>query len=365
VHVEWLALEGFRAYETLHIELAAGTNVFVGPNGAGKTSLLEAVNYLGYLRSFRGSSDAALVRVGSDSAVIRGEVDDSVSRHLVEIELSATDRRRVRLDGKRPRRNSDLAAVVPSVTFSPDDLALVKGGPALRRELIDDLSRILRPAAAADQDDYAKALRQRNALLRSDRYGGIEDELAAFDAAMAGAGARIYLERQRLLLEMAPYLQGAYATISGDDVVLTCEYSAKWIDNGSADETSVGSHLLGEFESRRRVDLERRVTTSGPHRDDISLVIGGRSSRDQASQGEQRSVVLAVKLAAFDLLVDGTDRRPIMLLDDVLSELDPARAAAVRSRLPGSQALVTTAREEDAAILDGAVWDVAGKVERR
>lgn len=354
MHIAWIELVNFRVHEALRLELSENTNVFLGPNGVGKTSILEAASYLGYLRSFRASPDKALIRSGQESAVIRAGVDDGVSEHSVEIELNADSPRKVRLNGKRPRRNADLAAVVPNVIFAPDDLELIKGGPGLRRDFLDDLMASMRPTSRAAQDDYGKALRQRNALLR--RGGATDDELAAFDETLARTGARIYLDRIDLLGRLQAPLTAAHNGIVVGAPPVAWTYLAKWVDPAPPQLEALEQRLSDELESRWRIDRERTVTTTGPHRDDISILLGGRDSRNQASQGEQRSLVLSIKLAAFDLLAGTLDSAPVILLDDVLSELDEVRAGAVRERLPGRQSLVTTARADDAALLDGKLW---------
>lgn len=357
MHIAWLELADFRVHDRLRLELDEHTNIFVGPNGVGKTSILEAASYLGYLKSFRSAPDKALIRAGETAAVIRAGVDDSVSEHTVEVELNHDSPRKVRLDGKRPRRNSDLASVVPNVIFSPDDLELVKGGPGLRRNFLDDLVRSMRPTSGAAQDDYSKALRQRNTLLR--RGGATDDELAAFDETLSRAGARIFIDRMELIERLDAPLNAAHASIATDADAVVWSYFAKWSgDQRELAYDELRQRLADELESRWRADRERSVTTAGPHRDEVSIVLGDRDSRTQASQGEQRSVVLSLKLAAFDLLSDALETPPIILLDDVLSELDERRAGAVRERLPGRQSLVTTARIEDSALLDGKRWEM-------
>ncbi|MGI9626858.1 MAG: DNA replication/repair protein RecF, partial [Longimicrobiales bacterium] len=167
MHLTWLELTDFRSYPSLRIELDPATNLFVGDNGLGKTNVLEAAAYLSRLKSFRGAPDKALVRDGADGAVLRGEFATTDRTHLVEVEIPADGRRRVRFNNKKPKRYSDVAAEVPVVTFLPDDVGLIKGGPGNRRDYLDELAAALSPVAGAAQSDLAQALKQRNALLRN------------------------------------------------------------------------------------------------------------------------------------------------------------------------------------------------------
>jgi DNA replication and repair protein RecF len=364
VRLEWLELQRFRSYPQLEFRPDPGTNLLVGDNGAGKTNLLEAIAYLGNLRSFRKAPDDALIASGATDTVVRGSVAGPVSGHTIEVLLSRTSRRRVLLDGKRPSRNAELRARLRCVTFLPDDLEIIKGSAGQRRELLDDLAAQLRPAAAADQADLDRALRQRNALLRS--HGPMADEhaLAGFEAAIASAGARVVRHRLEAADAMTPFLEASYAALGPDKV--RWHYRSAWA-NATSSEPELAADLVRMLEERRRRDMERRVTTAGPQRDEPGLFLDDRDSRTHASQGEQRSLVLALRLAAFDLLADEFDDPPLLLLDDVFSELDVTRAHAVVERLPGAQAFLTSARRGDVGDIDGVSWDVdpAGRVVAR
>ncbi len=358
MRLEWLELRDFRCYETLSFRPDAATNLLIGANGAGKTSVLEAVGYLSRLRSFRGSPDVALVRDGGSSAIARGEFA-AESRHLVEVEIPVEGRRRILVDGKRPRRFADVAAMVRLVAFLPDDLDLVKRGPALRRDYLDDVAVQIWPAAAAEQTEFERALRQRNALLRE--YGGEVDtaELAVWDTEVALTGARVMRRRLLLLGDLGPVLADVYRRIDPDAGSLTWRYDTK-LGPGDAlttDTEDLAAQLGDGLAGRHRVDKERRVTTVGPHRDEPGFDLDGRDVRTQASQGEQRSTALSLRIAAFELIRSQTGDTPILLLDDVFSELDAGRADALVGRLPEGQIFVTSARPEDVP-LEGVTWSV-------
>ena len=356
MRLDWLELRQFRSYPQLDFRPDPGTNLLVGDNGAGKTNLLEAIAYLSALRSFRKAPDDALVATGADEAVMRCGVTGPVSEHTIEVLLSRVQRRRVQLDGKRPSRNAELRSRLRCVTFLPDDLELIKGSAGQRRGLLDDIAAQLRPTAAADQSDFDRALRQRNALLRAEGALADTDALASFEDALATSGAKVVSHRWATVAAMTPFLQAAYRSLGPDTV--QWRYESAWA-LAEASEEDLVALLAEELASRRRRDMERRVTTAGPQRDDPRLLLGERDSRTHASQGEQRSLVLALRLAAFDLLSNEFDDPPILILDDVFSELDANRATAIIERLPGAQAFLSSARRDDVGEMVGAYWDVA------
>lgn len=355
MRLEWLELVDFRSYPQLSFSPDPGLNVVVGDNGAGKTNLLEAVCFLSSLRSFRNAPEDALIALDSDASVIRGEVQGPVSMHRIEVMLSRAERRRVLLDGKRPRRNAELRATLRVVTFLPDDLELVKGSAGRRRGFLDDVAGQLHPSALADQSDLERALRQRNTLLRQQRRNADSNALAGFEGQIAVAGARVVIQRRNAIRDLEPYLHEAYQAFGSD--VVSWLYDSRWAPE-SNDEVEVGAALAAGLERARGQDMDRGVTTVGPHRDNPVLRLDMRDSRTHASQGEQRSLVLSLRLATFDLILDRFDDAPVILFDDVFSELDPTRAAAVLQRLPGAQTFVSSARQDDLA--GGTRWRVEG-----
>lgn len=364
MRLDWIELQGFRSYPQLEFQPAAGVNLLMGANGAGKTNLLEAIAYLSALRSFRKAPDDALIATGAEEAVVRGAVAGPVSEHTIEVMLSRSTRRKVLLDGKRPARNAELRARLRCVTFLPDDLELIKGSAGQRRDLLDDLSAQLRPTAAADQADFERALRQRNALLRNEGSLADIDALASFEQAIAASGAKVVSHRLATAQALTPFLQSAYGALGPDTV--RWSYESSWADPAAA-EPELADALLAALAERRRRDMERRLTTTGPQRDEPRLFLDDRDARTHASQGEQRSLVLALRLAAFDLLSNEFDDPPVLLLDDVFSELDSVRAQAVIERLPGAQAFLSSARPDDVGDVAGTYWDVeaSGKVVAR
>ena len=353
MHLSWLELRGFRSYEELSFHPEPGLNVLIGDNGAGKTNVLEAIGYLSRLSSFRSAPDAALVRTGAEAAVVRGGIERESGELKVEVELPAEGRRRILVNGKRPRRNSDVAVEVPLVAFLPDDLDVVKRGPGLRRDYVDEVAGHISPSAGADRTEYDKIVRQRNRFLRDEGHQADMVTLDVWDERMADVGGRLVSARLSLLERLRDHLTRGYEAVAGEAAErLRASYEAWWLD-----EAEPGRSLLEALTERRRRDLDQRTTTVGPHRDDVGLYLDSRPARTHASQGEQRSVALALRIAAFGLLEDRHDRPPILLLDDVFSELDPGRSEGVIELLPKGQVFVTSAREDEVP-LAGRRWRV-------
>lgn len=364
MHLARLELTNFRSYQTLRMEPDPGVNVLIGQNGAGKTNILEAIGYLSMQKSLRRTPDVALIRTGEEAAVIRGEFGDSTGPIEVAVEIPEQGRRHVLVNGKRPKRISDVANTVPMVAFLPDDLDLVKRGPSLRREYLDDLGAQLIPTVGADQTEFEKTLRQRNSLLRHEGRNVDPMTLDVWDVRLADYGGRVAANRLTLLSRLESLLGDAYRTVGGGaEKSLVPRYSSSWFTPGDArlvdrDHEELSSKLLRALEQRRARDLETRTTSAGPHRDDPGFVLDGRDVRVQASQGEQRSVALGLRIAAYQLLEDRHGRPPILLLDDVFSELDPGRAEGVTGLLPRGQVFVTSARDDEVPTI-GKRWRVA------
>lgn len=359
-----LELTRFRSYQTLRVEPDPGVNVLIGRNGAGKTNILEAIGYLSMQKSLRRTPDAALIKTGEESAVVRGGFNDTTGPVEVAVEIPEQGRRQVLVNGKRPKRLGDVANTVPMVAFLPDDLDLVKRGPSLRREYLDDLGAQLIPTVGADQAEFEKALRQRNSLLRREGRNVDPMTLDVWDLRLAEAGGRVASNRLALLSRLEGLLGVAYRTVGGGArQSLVTRYSSSWFTPGDVpaadrDHEQLSSALLRALEQRRARDLETRTTSAGPHRDDPGFVLDDRDVRVQASQGEQRSVALSLRVAAYELLEDRHGRPPILLLDDVFSELDPGRAEGVTLLLPRGQVFVTSARDDEVPTI-GKRWRVA------
>jgi len=338
VLVSRLWLTDFRNYTTAEAELAPRLTMVVGPNGEGKTNLLEAIAYLATLSSFRSAPPEALVRTGCARAVVRAEGARLGRLLLLEAELPTAGRPRVAVNRQPLRRARDLLGSLRVSVFSPDDLALVKGGPAERRRWLDDTLVGSHPRADAVRSEFERVLRQRNALLR--QVGGRLDAEAAatldvWDAKLVESGEALARARADLVMRLEPVLDRAYRNLSGaeGEPVVIAAYEAPWRATG----------LAAALAQARAEELRRGISLVGPQRDDLSLALGALPARTHASQGEQRSLALALRLAAHDLMAEIAGEPPVLLLDDVFSELDPARSEALLALLPAGQAVLTTA----------------------
>lgn len=361
MRVDWLALLHFRSYESLHWSPDPDVNLLIGPNGAGKTNVLEAVAYLASLKSFRSAPDASLVSDEADSAVLRAGITSEERDRLIEIEVPRRGSRRTQLDKTRLKKTADLLGAIRVIAFLPEDLDLVKRGPAYRRDLLDDIAVQLWPAAHLDQAEFDRALRQRNAFLKT----GERDDLtlSVWDSRLSQAAGRVIARRYRVLETLGPYLDGAYGDIAGGGEGAAFTYTTSWGEGGElvgASAAEYGESIATSLEAAHRLDYERRMTTVGPHRDDPGFSIDGHETRTHGSQGEQRTMALAVKLAAHRAVAEAVGESPVLLLDDVFSELDPDRSSALAEALPvDTQTMITSARPEDVP-LTGKVWMVEG-----
>ena len=345
----WLQFRDFRCHEALEFSPGPGSNVLVGGNGAGKSSILEAIGYLATLASFRRAPEAALVRVGAEAAVLRGEFTGEAGTVRVEVEIPRQGRHRVQIDGKRASGRAEVAARVALVAFLPDDLDLVKRGPAYRREFADDLAVQLWPGAAVDQQEYERALRQRNALLRREGRRADPMTLEVWDERLAVLGAGVVHRRLQALGAVAGGVEALCRRLGGRERPSPGSTwgpgSGRWRPRRPRWRCKGG--WCGAAAAARAEDLDRRTTTVGPHRDEVALLAQGRDLRTRASQGEQRTVALALRLAAFDLLAERRRSAPVLVLDDVFSELDGERRARLVERLPQGQVFISTAHGED------------------
>ena len=350
LHHLWLT--DFRSWATAELVLADGLTVVRGPNGAGKTNLLEAVGYAATLSSFRGAAVETLVREGCERAVVRAEGRRGGRDLLIEAEVKPRGRGRVTLNRQAVRRAADLLQAFRVSVFSPDDLALVKGPPAGRRRWLDDTLSSLHPRNDALRRDLERVVRQRTTLL-AQAAGRLTPEVATtldvWDAKLAELGDALAAARAGLLGRLESLVAKVYVELAGAAPQgpapgsVTLAYEAPWRQQG----------LAAALAAARGEELRRGVSLVGPHRDDVVLAIGRLPARTHASQGEQRTLALALRLAAHQVLADDAGEPPVLLLDDVFSELDAARSQSLLEHLPPGQALLTTT----GAVPEGAAVD--------
>jgi len=361
VHVERLALEDFRNYERAQADLAPGLNLVVGRNAQGKTNMLEAIHVVGGLGSPR-APDVALVRDGAERAILHAEVARAGRTLRIDMEISPGRGTRALLNRTPVRGTRALTEALSCVFFGPDELALVKGAPDARRRYLDDLVVKLRPARHSLRREWERVLRQRNTLLRTaprPMPTSMLETLAVWDEALTRAGAALTAARLETLAALIPHARKRYEEVAGGGR-LDLGYASAWVGEeasaeavamGGTDEETLKDLLDAAVARKRRHELERGTSLVGPQRDDVSIQLaseqGVLDARVYASQGDQRTTALALKLGECDLLVEALGDEPVLLLDDVFSELDPSRrlwlARAVRA---GGQTILTSAEPD-------------------
>jgi DNA replication and repair protein RecF len=374
VHVRALSLTDFRSYPFVDIELGSGVSVFVGPNGQGKTNLVEAIDYAATQSSHRVATDAPLVRAGADQAIVRTTVQRADREAVIELEINPGGANRARLNRGGFVRPREVLSIVRTVVFSPSDLELVKGDPGARRRFLDTLLTARQPRFAAVRADYDRVIRQRNSLLKTAGRGAVRSDgalatLDVWNSHLARTGAELLAGRLALVAELRPHVASYYGELAkatpkptGGNTAEVAYATAVPIpepDGGGWNRDELGQALLLEMGARRSDELDRGVSLVGPHRDDVSLTLGGMPARGYASHGESWSLALALRLSAFELLrADGDD--PVLVLDDVFAELDDLRRQRLASVVAGTeQVLITAAVAADVpSELTGVRFDV-------
>ena len=352
MRLERLEVVEFRNHDGAAVEFPAGVSVLVGPNGVGKTNLLEAIGYLATLGSHRVGQDAALIRAGAASAVIRAAVQRAGRRLLVDVELRPGSGIRGRVNGAPVPRARDLLGVVRATVFAPEDLGLVRGDPEERRRFLDTLATQRLPRYHGSRQDYDRVLRQRNTLLRSAAGRLPASALATlevWDEKLAMAGAEIWSERLRLVAALTPRVELAYQRLAGRDDLVEIAYvsSVAGTVGLDPDPAKLAQALRERLVADRSREVERGITLSGPHRDDLALGLRDLPARTHASHGEAWSLALALRLGSHWLLAEEGEQ-PVLLMDDVFAELDRQRRDRVaEAALAAEQTIVTAAVPEE------------------
>jgi DNA replication and repair protein RecF len=373
-------LHNFRSYVDVEVALDPGVTAFIGRNGQGKTNIVEAVDYIARLASHRVASDAPLVRHGTDQAVVRTAVVRDERQALLEVEINPGRSNRARINKSPLPRSREMIGMVRTVLFSPEDLTLVKGDPSDRRRFLDDLLILRAPRLAGVRADYDRVLRQRNSLLKTAgaaRRGSSSSEaalstLGVWNSHLARTGAELLAARLTLVEELRPLVGKAYeavargATCSDATMAYKSSFELPVQEGPAPDRDALAEAILAEVDRRRGDELDRGISLVGPHRDELTLMLGPLPVKGYASHGESWSFALALRLASYDLLRAGGDD-PILILDDVFAELDSERRQRLAEMVADAeQVLVTAAVPADVpAALAGVRFDVAdGEVTR-
>ena len=336
-----LRLRDFRGYRQVLLSPPEGVTMLVGENGAGKTNLLEAVHLCCVGRSHRTSQDKDMIRKGQETAAVQLTVEKNDGRHEVGVRLFENARKRkvVFVNGKTASRLGELMGHATCVIFSPEDLALVKEGPQTRRKFLDMLLSQQQKAYFYALQTYTDALKQRNALLKQ----GDLRQLPAWDDQLALSAAPVVRLRRAACEQLCQRAQTHYRYIGGkEEEVFAMAYRGPL-----AESVNIGEDMLKGLRETREEDVRRQTTSFGPHRDEIELTLSGELLKAFGSQGQTRTAALSMKLAAFDLLEAAQGEPPLLLLDDVLSELDPDRRRRLIARIGRAQALLTCTDPSD------------------
>lgn len=340
MRVERIGLRDFRTYERADVEVGPGLTIVHGANGSGKTNLLEGLYFGATARSFRTANERELVRFGAPALRVALSGADADGRHELAVGFAPGEPKRMTSDGAPIERLLDAPHRPLMAVFSPDRLELVKGPAALRRAHLDQFVAALWPARAATRAAYREALAQRNAQIARVRAGrSTTDSLAPWNQTLALAGVALAADRRAAVERVAARIV-EHAAELGLAGAVTVAYRER-VPAGDAAE------LAAAIAEALDADLARGHTTRGPHRDDLELARGGRTLRRYGSQGEQRLVLLALLLAERDAIADERDRPPLLLLDDVMSELDATRRARLVDRLRAGGQVVVSATERE------------------
>ncbi len=358
MYITRLATQNFRNLQDAQLLPCQGVNVIYGGNAQGKTNLLEALWLFTGGHSFRGAKDSELPRLTEDGESNTPRASLALDFFSEGREQSAmlnieNGRRNSIINGVKKKTGSALVGKMRSVIFSPEHLLLVKEGPSRRRSFIDGALCQLKPGYAGMLSIFQRALLQRNALLKDMvRYPELADTLGVWDARFAKLGGEVMAERSAYVQGLAPKVQEIYGGISKGREELAVSYAPAVKIEGAFDRQQAEQSLLQELERTQRSDIRAGFTTAGPHRDDLEITLNGVSARSFGSQGQQRSAVLALKLAEAEALSQLTGETPVVLLDDVMSELDQSRQDYLLNHLHGRQVFITCCSPETVSLME-------------
>ena len=361
MRINELTLERFRNYGHQTVAFHPDCNVIYGDNAQGKTNLLEAIVYLSCGRSPRARADRELISFDADSARMQGKVSARDREFLVEADLFRGKKRKLSVNRVTAKSGAELSAVYNTVFFCPEDLLLIREGAAARRRFLDVCLCQLRPRYAAALSAYHRLYEHKTRVLRdSEEKPSLLETLPELNVQMAEAGAVIIHYRAQLCQRLADYAAAAHRECSGGREELTLRYqTVSAVEDPMADEQTVAEQLRQHQAAHERAELSARLCLSGPHKDDLEVCIDGRSARQYSSQGQTRTAALSLKLAEREIFRNVTGEYPVLLLDDVLSELDPRRQEFVLNRISGGQVFITCCEDDRLAhLVEGQVFHV-------
>ena len=350
-----IALDGFRNYTDFTADFSPGVNVIWGENAQGKTNLLEAIGFLSGARSHRARGDKELISFHRDRGTITAEVTSRGRDFLLEVQLFRGARRRLFVNHVKCKTAAELGGIVQTVLFCPEDLALIKAGAAERRSFLDHAICQLRPRYAEALAQYIKLLDHKTRILRDwEKHPSLLDVLEDFNEAMARAGALVIHYRAHFVRKLAEKAAQIQTEFSGGRETLALHYATvSTVRDPLGPTVELYEDLRRHQDSHAKAERDARSCLSGPHKDDLVARINGQPARQYASQGQTRTAALSLKLAERELFRDDTGQWPILLLDDVLSELDARRQDFVLRRITGGQVILTGCEAPDGSFPEG------------
>ena len=363
MRIDRLELEGFRNYAREAVGFDPRCNVICGENAQGKTNLLEAVVYLSRGRSPRARTDREMIGFQEESARLLARVYSRDREFKVQADLFRGKRRKLTVNQVPVKTNAALGDVYHTVLFQPEDLFLIREGAAARRRFLDTALCQLRPRYAAALAAYERAREQKTRILRDfDQRPDLLSALPEFDEQMIRLGAVLIQYRHSFCLRLAEYAAIHHRECSGGKETLSLQYqTVSSVEDSGADAGTLADRLRRHMESHREAERSSRLCLSGPHKDDLLVSIDGRDAKQYASQGQTRTAALALKLAEREIYQNAAGEYPVLLLDDVLSELDPKRQEFVLNRIAGGQVFITCCEEDRLpSLLGGRVFHVEG-----
>ena len=359
MRIKSLALNDFRNIENISIEFDKGLNIIYGDNAQGKTNILESIYVAGTTRSHKGSKDKEMIKLGEDEAHIRIILEKDDLDRKIDMHLKKSKSKGVAVDGIPVHKSADIFGIVQLIFFSPEDLSMIKDGPAERRRFIDmELSQIEK-IYLYNLSKYNKILTQRNNLLKQISYDtGLSDTLDVWDEQLVSTGLEIIKSRRKFIFELNEIIKPIHEKLTGGKEELEIEYNPNVSEEDFKDKLKSG----------RNSDIYQKTTLTGPQRDDINFYINKNDVRKYGSQGQQRSTALSLKLSEIELFKKKTGDNPILLLDDVLSELDRSRQNYLIESIGDIQTIITcTGLEEfvDNKKADGRIYKInSGKIDK-
>jgi DNA replication and repair protein RecF len=344
MRLETLQLRDFRNYETLSLDFAPGVNLIVGDNAQGKTNLLEAISYFGSGRSFRAQKTGEMIRFGADFADLEASVFSQDRQQSLRFVLFSGSRpRQIYRNGAKKKTAADIAGVLPSVLFCPEDLMVLKAGAAARRRLGDTALCDLRPNYEAALSQYNRILEQKNRILK-DRFENpaLLEILPEYNTRLCQVGALLISYRARFFDSLGKEAARFHHSFSGGSEDFLLNYrTVSTVSNPFAPVATLTEQLQDHLQSHYRAELESSQCLTGPHKDDFDVTLSGISLKAYGSQGQTRTAAISLKLAHRELCKRETGEEPLLLLDDVLSELDPGRQDFVLNQIESGQVFIT------------------------